>query len=54
MNALVWSFFGKIVKIFVDQNRWQALQFWEKGVGSLQNGAPQPHPGNGNMDLYII
>ena len=27
MNALVWSFFDKIVKIFVDQNRWQALPF---------------------------
>ena len=24
--------------------------FVEKGVGSLQNGAPQPHPGNGNRD----
>ena len=26
--------------------------FVEKGVGSLQNGAPQPHPGNGNRDDY--
>ena len=27
MNALVWSFFDKIVNIFVDQSRWQALPF---------------------------
>ena len=27
--------------------------FIEKGVGSLQNGAHQPHPGNGNRDIYV-
>ena len=27
--------------------------FVEKGVGSLQNGAPQPHPGNGKEDLEM-
>ena len=26
--------------------------FVETGVGSLQNGAPQPPPGNGKEDLY--
>ena len=30
--------------------RMETVHFVEKGVGSLQNGAPQPHPGNGNMD----
>jgi hypothetical protein len=28
--------------------------FVETGVGSLQNGAPQPPPGNGKEDIYIM
>ena len=27
--------------------------FVETGVGSLQNGGPQPHPGNGNVDPNV-
>jgi len=28
--------------------------FVETGVGSLQNGAPQPHPGNGKEDIFSL